>query len=728
MKINYKQLFVAILATTILASSAFAKVPRRIVMEDHTGAWCGWCVLGNQAMEDMLAQYQDRFIPVAVHNQDQMATALQGTIASQLGLTGYPSGLLNRMKVNINGNMMLFHHPDYWPMTVDSHILDSSIVDVNVTYTVDSVAKTLTATVTATMTEDYNGQLAFNLYIMEDDVTGVGTGWDQHNYLSGNAAYKDHPYYSQPATITNYVHKNVMRDMLGGAWGMNGSFPITAVAGATYTQDFTADLSNYKIQNYSNIWVVGIVQQTGGKYEIMNAKESGKVLPRAAYKVNPVSALSFTNGTRNQSVIEPIEFKNNSNADVVVDFSINSQGSTIPSDWSVKLSDEQITIPAWSRKSINAEISLGSTAAFGFVTINTKVESTDDYDGLSSSAQVGVLSDGVDYGMFYFEGNGIAPLNNSIQNLPNFKGKLAEIPVTSATIEAYGNYPFKLLVVPETFASRASSINSPIINIIANYINAGKPVLMTSIVDLFFAAGNDGSLVPNDATKNLFSSLGITGLTQSSPLPIGNTQTGALSVVSVKGVSGETITNGMTFNINEYNQTSFPFYSFWVDQVKIVNSDIASPILTYDISTLPAGQNIAAVKVQTATNRDIYMGFSFELIKDDASRTTLFNNMVTWLLGSSDVKDLGSMNSANMEIYPNPVVANASVKIQSGENTQADVYLVDMNGSRVASIYNGILNGEQNINFTTAGLPSGKYYMISNLNGVMSQIPVVVAK
>ena len=80
---------------TILSVSVYS-APKRVLVEDHTGAWCGWCVLGIQAMEDMLEMYPDKFIAVGVHNGDNMTTNLQNTLGEALAISGYPSGVINR--------------------------------------------------------------------------------------------------------------------------------------------------------------------------------------------------------------------------------------------------------------------------------------------------------------------------------------------------------------------------------------------------------------------------------------------------------------------------------------------------------------------------------------------------------------------------------------------------------------------------------------------------------
>ena len=46
--------------------------PRKIVMEEATGTWCGWCPRGMVTIEQMNQKYPDNFIAIAIHGGDEM--------------------------------------------------------------------------------------------------------------------------------------------------------------------------------------------------------------------------------------------------------------------------------------------------------------------------------------------------------------------------------------------------------------------------------------------------------------------------------------------------------------------------------------------------------------------------------------------------------------------------------------------------------------------------------
>ena len=69
-------------------------VPRhRAVVEEGTGAWCGWCPLGMLAIENLQESYPDNFLAIAVHNDDPLTVAQYD---QSLAFPNFPMGEVNR--------------------------------------------------------------------------------------------------------------------------------------------------------------------------------------------------------------------------------------------------------------------------------------------------------------------------------------------------------------------------------------------------------------------------------------------------------------------------------------------------------------------------------------------------------------------------------------------------------------------------------------------------------
>ena len=81
------------------ADKANTHYPRKIVMEEATGTWCGWCVRGIETIERMSQEYPDNFIGIGLHSGDAMDNPVNySPITSKF--RAYPNCIFNR---NSNG-------------------------------------------------------------------------------------------------------------------------------------------------------------------------------------------------------------------------------------------------------------------------------------------------------------------------------------------------------------------------------------------------------------------------------------------------------------------------------------------------------------------------------------------------------------------------------------------------------------------------------------------------
>lgn len=69
--------------------------PRKVVMEEFTGTWCGWCPRGAVAMEKLAKDFPNDFIGLGVHYGDNFESKTYATLAEYA--EGYPSAVMNRI-------------------------------------------------------------------------------------------------------------------------------------------------------------------------------------------------------------------------------------------------------------------------------------------------------------------------------------------------------------------------------------------------------------------------------------------------------------------------------------------------------------------------------------------------------------------------------------------------------------------------------------------------------
>lgn len=85
---------------TILLNDSIIYLPfkpsHKVVIEEGTGQWCGYCPLGILALEYIEDTIPGKVIPIAVHNSDVMTVQ---EYDKALGFSSFPIGLINRKTV-----------------------------------------------------------------------------------------------------------------------------------------------------------------------------------------------------------------------------------------------------------------------------------------------------------------------------------------------------------------------------------------------------------------------------------------------------------------------------------------------------------------------------------------------------------------------------------------------------------------------------------------------------
>lgn len=656
-------------ALTIAAAIMFGSfqtadaAKRRVVVEDHTGAWCGWCVRGTQVLRELSEEYGDDFIPVAVHNGDAMADAnIQTPLAQKIGLTGYPSGSVNRMLFSGQAKVVL--SDGAWAsvtkIVFDTPALNNVWADVDLEWSLTPQGQ-LSANVTVTADADANGEFGINLYVMEDGVTGSGSGYNQQNYLSGRAGFEGHYYYDQPAVIQDYVHDNVLRYMLSGYDGKLAPIAKTVIkAGDKFSELFQQNISS-KIQNVDNVWVVAVVHNlSNSNYEIVNAKMAGKKLPTVA-KVELAGDGELNNrhdaGTK---VTETITVTNPNDFEITVDMTVNGTTSIIPNGWSTEFSKNSLTIPANGTATTELTLNTGNSAGFSQVVVKAEARSVDEIKGKSASINVFSLSNSTK-NAFILTSNNIVPALNSFNQLTSVMSESAVIPYSNDIANAYPFADFDMVILSTDNTNRGIlAQNGVMAGALNSALQAGKKVLLNGTIEAFFATGNpiSGVNVASEA-KALYATLGVRTYNPASPTVIFTSSGNSIipTPTPVVADGNDVLFSGLNFTINQYNSQNHPYYAQWVDSYAITNTATTESFLNYTIAGQGKDATIAGVKVTLANGgKAILTGFGFDIISDANARASLMSKSIQWLNAttstapkmvlSTDMLDFGKVGAA----------------------------------------------------------------------------------
>ncbi len=692
-------------------------VPKTFVIEDHTGAWCGWCVLGNQALKDLHAEFGNRVIPIAVHNRDGMSLPMQTDLAKVHNVTGYPSGVINRKERTVDGNTGYGVHPSSWNKVIDTTTMkQTSPVKVQISsWKIDTNSKTISITVSAEFFEDFSESLSFNCAVMEDSVTGTGKQFDQVNYVSNRAGYEGHPYFYEDGTIINYVHENVLRHYGGGIKGIQGSLAQGAFYGDVKQHTFVIPLDTMTIQHPKHVWVAAWVQYAEAGHEILNAASAGKSpTPKSLAVAAGISVTTppaqIESGTKHNHTIK----LNNTREFPITVRVFADQESIISDGWSFAFTPPEIEIPAKSSRNVSLETSSASGIGAANYIIRAQVVPKDSIRGLSTKTQTTVISKEQDIVLMHFNGT---PQDATLQNWsdlqasPLYAKKVSIIAINDSNVNAFNFSNVRAFIVPESYRSRTNLIygSKKVLPFIDAQFKAGKPMLMWSPMNLWLVAGNYPPEV-SQSIKNVWNNtFGIDGEVYPWAPMLWNMDEGKPVEFGVKGNSNDMHTSGISFTVNNpANQHT----SIWVDCLRILDNEKAKAVLFFDSDKLQDPLHVAAVKIKSDKGVPaIYQGFPMECAgsgsEGTAMRQVLLHNYMDYLLNKTDIQD-NALQPLGIVLSPNPVSSSVQITIpvesssaiwklyakdgelkMEGESTQS-TFTIDCTGLSSGS-YHGVI-------------------------------------
>lgn len=239
--------------------------PRRVVCEEGTGTWCGWCVRGLVMLDSIKHHHSDWAIGIAAHSGDPMANDYVGAISGWLGSTGFPCGTVNRMLEADPGRFI----------SIGRQVFDNEqvLVAMKAEASLDEDTRTVeTATSLWFAESDSDADYRLAYTILEDDVhKSDDPGYSQRNMYSGGASgamggYENEP---DPVPASRMWYDDVARGYVDDIYGVDGSVPaeINADEEIRYSKSFT--LPDGILDDSKTSVVVMLVDQTDGR--IVNA-------------------------------------------------------------------------------------------------------------------------------------------------------------------------------------------------------------------------------------------------------------------------------------------------------------------------------------------------------------------------------------------------------------------------------------------------------------------------
>lgn len=243
------------------APSSYAQ---RVVIEEQTGQWCGYCVYGTHEMNALVAANPGVVFGVAVHSQaynqngaiagsDNYEIPWRSTYWLGFNMNGYPAGSANRG---------ISLHPTEWPDPVNDLVGTTTDVGVEVS-SVDNGNGSIDVTVKVGFGAKMRGESIIQVMVLENGIVD----W-QANFLAGDASAQDYAggkYYNAPDRITDYVHDHTLRSVEPSDDGDVITEEETGV-GVVVTRTY----KNIPISNYGTDLTIGAIVAEDNHGEVLN--------------------------------------------------------------------------------------------------------------------------------------------------------------------------------------------------------------------------------------------------------------------------------------------------------------------------------------------------------------------------------------------------------------------------------------------------------------------------
>ncbi|WP_299099118.1 Omp28-related outer membrane protein [uncultured Winogradskyella sp.] len=212
---------------------------RKIVVEDYTGTWCGFCPRVSAALTSLHEETNDITV-IAIHEtansfEDPMHFEQIQILKDAFDVEGFPAAKINR-----TANWQNPH--------VNSDVTSIAGLDTNLALAINSelVNSELTVQVNVVFEEGSIAGDKLVVYLLEDEIIN-----DQVNYYNADSTS---PFYNMGDIIPDFEHNEVLRNSLSSVLG--DAIPVTEAL-TEYITSFTVTVpDDYNIDNLGIVAMV----------------------------------------------------------------------------------------------------------------------------------------------------------------------------------------------------------------------------------------------------------------------------------------------------------------------------------------------------------------------------------------------------------------------------------------------------------------------------------------
>jgi hypothetical protein len=260
-----------------ISLSATAQV-KKVLFEEVTGALCGNCPSGAWIVDSMMRKYPN-LIGIGEHSYG-VADAMYFTGIDSIDdlintQGGAPFGDLDRMQYTVSDAplYMLFGYLNKFDSIINVRLAETPKLTLDISPSWNSSLRQVTAQLDIHILSNLvAGDYRVSLFILEDSVTGSGSGYDQHNFY--DTSPPGNPFFGMGDPIVGYVHRHVLRAALPTPLGQAGVLPSAPTTGQNFSTTMNYTLPVQYDEN--RVSLVAFVYRNwpgGPNNEILNAEE-----------------------------------------------------------------------------------------------------------------------------------------------------------------------------------------------------------------------------------------------------------------------------------------------------------------------------------------------------------------------------------------------------------------------------------------------------------------------
>ncbi|MGB1041330.1 MAG: Omp28-related outer membrane protein [Flavobacteriales bacterium] len=236
---------------TPTGTSVPSSFTKKVLMEEFTGEWCGFCPDGATIMKNIMSANPGRVYAASIHDRDFLTVPHYTTIKTFLPVAGFPRSAVNRTPAEgtTNGqDGLLVYSRGNWATNVSRELSKTAICGLKLETSVSGNSAEIKVSCGAN-TSISGAKLT--VYLTEDGIPESTSG-------------------AQAGAGPGYINDEVLRACVSNGTGDDIDLSSSELATKTYS---SVDITGY---NKSNLKVVAFIHKHDGSspdYEVLNVQE-----------------------------------------------------------------------------------------------------------------------------------------------------------------------------------------------------------------------------------------------------------------------------------------------------------------------------------------------------------------------------------------------------------------------------------------------------------------------